>query len=72
MNENKVIELLLKHDKNIKDIKWELQEKVAKKTDLERIYTVLDEILLLVKKNDQEITFMNQRITRLKTKLLPN
>lgn len=50
MNEDKVIELLLKNDKDIEDIKWELQEKVAKKTDLERIYNGLDDILLLVKK----------------------
>jgi len=67
MNEDMVIDMLLKHDS---DIQW-IKENLATKKDLERIYTSLDEILLLVKKNDQEITFMNQRITRLETNLLP-
>lgn len=67
MNEDMIIEMLLKHDS---DIQW-IRENMATKTDLERIYTSLDEILLLVKKNDQEITFMNSRITRLEDHLLP-
>jgi hypothetical protein len=65
MNEEKVIELLLKHNT---DIEW-LKENSATKHDLQslenRILTVLDEILGHVKKNDQEITFMGARITRL-------
>ena len=61
MNEDMIIEMLIKHDS---DIQW-IKENMATKKDLERIYTSLDEILLLVKKNDQEVTFMNQRVTRL-------
>ncbi len=67
MNEDMIIEMLLKHDSNIQWIK----ENMATKKDLERIYTSLDEILLLVKKNDQEITFMNQRVIRLEKKVFP-
>ena len=58
---NKVAE----HDTDIQEIKIYLKEEVATKKDLERIYTSLDEILSHVKKNDQEITFMGNRITRL-------
>lgn len=67
MNEDMIIEMLFKHDS---DIQW-IRENMATKKDLERIYTSLDEILLLVKKNDQEITFMNSRVTRLEDHLLP-
>lgn len=58
---NKVAE----HDTDIQEIKIYLKEEVATKKDLERIYRSLDEILSHVKKNDQEITFMGNRITRL-------
>ena len=67
MNEDMIIEMLIKHDS---DIQW-IKENMATKKDLERIYTSLDEILLLVKKNDQEITFMNQRVIRLEKKVFP-
>ena len=61
MNEEKVIELLLKHNTDIGNIQTYLKEEVATKKDLERISTTLDEMVGMMKKRDQEITMLQYR-----------
>lgn len=52
------------NQQGIADIKNELKESVAKKSDIDTLYSTLDEILGLVKKKDQELTFMGERVGR--------
>ncbi len=63
MNEDKIIQKLLDHDERLERIEEKLND-VSTKEDINKISSTLDEILGYVKKNDQEITFMGQRVKR--------
>ena len=63
LNEQMVIEMLLKHEQDIQEIK----ETMATKDDIRQIMGVLDEILKIVRKNEQELLFVNQRFKKLET-----
>ena len=49
---------------NTEDIEW-IKEKMAKKADIHNLNNTLDQILGLVKKKDQELTFMGERVKRI-------
>lgn len=61
MNEDKVIALLLKHDKDIEDMKVYLKEEVATKNEIREIQKTLDTFLGMMHKRDQEMTFLQYR-----------
>ena len=61
MNEDKVIEMLIKHDD---DISW-IKENMATKADLHQVMETQDEVLKFVKKIDTEISALvahNKRV----------
>ena len=60
MNEDKIIQMLLKHDEDIKYI----IENMSTKEDVSKMMMVLDEIAQLSKKKDQEITMLAHGFTR--------
>ncbi len=60
MNEDKIIEMLLKHDADIEYIK----EHMATKSDLNDMTDTLDKILKLVQKKDEELTLVTHGMTR--------
>ena len=69
-NQHEITELTQTVDKiahtvvqNQSDIS-ELNNVVAKKNDVDNLSSTLDEILVLVKKKDQELTFINERVKR--------
>lgn len=49
---------------NTEDVEW-IKEKMAKKADIDNLENTLDQILGLMKKKDQELTFMGERIKRI-------
>ena len=57
---DRITKKVLEHDDRFDRI----EENMATKEDLRSITDTLDEILGLVKKNDQELTFMGERVTR--------
>ncbi len=61
MNENKIIEMLLKHDN---DIEW-IKENMATKADVRNISDGVDVLVKLAKKKDEELTFMGERVKRI-------
>ena len=60
MNEDKIIQMLLKHGDDIKYIK----ENMSTKDDVSMMMKILDEIVKLSKKKDQEITMLAHGFTR--------
>jgi trimethylamine:corrinoid methyltransferase-like protein len=62
MNEEKIIDMLLKHDADIAYIK----ENMATKQDLRAISDTLDTLVTLAKKKDQEFTMQGESIKRLR------
>lgn len=58
MNEEKIINMLLQHDDDIKYIK----ENMATKQDIRGIHDSLDVLVQLAKKRDEEGTMMSYRI----------
>lgn len=58
MNEEKIIEMLLKHDNDIEHIK----ENMSTKEDVRGINDTLDKIVQLVQKKDQESTLQSYRL----------
>lgn len=60
MNEDKIIQMLLKHDEGIKYVK----ENMSTKKDVSKMMKVLDEIVQLSKKKDQEQAMLAHGFTR--------
>lgn len=60
MNEDKIIQMLLKHDWDIKFI----MENMSTKEDVSKMMKILDEIVQLSKKKDQELTMLALGFTR--------
>lgn len=60
MNEDKIIQMLLKHDDDIKYI----MENMSTKEDVSKMMKILDEIAQLSKKKDQELTMMAHGFAR--------
>ena len=60
MNEDKIIQMLLKHDVDIKYI----MENMSTKDDVSKMMKILDEIVKLSKKKDQELTMLAHGFTR--------
>lgn len=63
MDEDKVIQKLLDHDERLDRIEERLKN-TSTKEDINKMFEKQDEILKYLKKNDQEITFMGQRVKR--------
>lgn len=61
MNEDKMIQTILELKDDVQDIR----ETMATKADFRNMQTTMDEILVVVKKTDQEITFLDNRLTRM-------
>lgn len=55
---------VVQNQQDIADMKNELKEHVAKKSDMDTLNNTLDQILGIVKKKDQELTFMGERVKR--------
>lgn len=58
-----ITEILVEHTERLERIEEKL-ENTATKTDMARVFDTLDTIVGLVKKNDQELTFMGERMNR--------
>lgn len=61
MNEDKVVELLMRYEEDIKYLK----ENSATKSDVRALSTSLDELLRLTKKKDQELTMITHGMRRM-------
>lgn len=65
--------MAVNHDTRLDRIEYELANNVATKKDLfelrSDLMVTLDEIVRLVRKTDQEMTFMGMRVTRLEEKV---
>ena len=57
---------VLEHDERLENI----EENMATKDDIAGITTTLDKLVGLVKKKDQELVFINQRLKRVEDKCL--
>ena len=65
MNEEKIIEMLLKHEEDIGYIK----ENMATKKDLSLISDTLDKLVGLAEKKDQELTISSHDIRNLEDRM---
>lgn len=60
---------VVQNQQDIEEIKNDLKEHVAKKSDIDNLSNTLDEILGIVKKKDQELSFMGERVKRIEDDL---
>ena len=65
MDEDKIITTLIDHGERLDRI----EQNMATKADVSGIHKTLDEILGVVKKNDQEMTMMGSRVKRIEKKI---
>lgn len=61
MNEDKIIKKLIEHDDRLERI----EETMATKKGIDRVMNVLDEVLTINRRLDQERIFTNERIKHL-------
>ncbi len=60
MNEDKIIDMLVRHDERLDTI----EQSMATKQDIRDIHDTLDTLVKLAQKKDQELTFMGERVKR--------
>jgi hypothetical protein len=60
---------VVQNQQDIADMKNDLKENVARKSDIDSLNSTLDEILGIVKKKDQELSFMGERVKRIEDDL---
>lgn len=72
MNEDKVIQMLLKHDEDIQWIKENMVTKKDYQKDHQEVMNILDTLVGLASKKDQELTFMGERVKRVEKMIYKN
>lgn len=60
MNEQKIIEMLLDHEERLVRI----EENMVTKAEMRGVYEGLDAILTIVKRTEQELIMIGQRVSR--------